>query len=95
MGFRSLFRGRDDVYARRFVSVKTGRPGYAPVCANEWVRGVCRKPKISCADCTHRKFLPLTNEVIHAHLCGHDSLGRLFFDSALRLRSPGASARTC
>jgi very-short-patch-repair endonuclease len=36
--FRSLFRGRDDVYPRRFESRKTGKSGYAPACANEWVR---------------------------------------------------------
>ena len=29
--FRSLFRGREDVYARRFESRKTGRHGYADV----------------------------------------------------------------
>lgn len=28
--FRSLFRGREDVYARRFESRKTGKSGYAP-----------------------------------------------------------------
>lgn len=28
--FRSLFRGREDVYPRRFESRKTGRAGYAP-----------------------------------------------------------------
>jgi len=28
--FRSLFRGREDVYARRFESRKTGKHGYAP-----------------------------------------------------------------
>jgi hypothetical protein len=27
--FRSLFRGREDVYARRFESRKTGKSGYA------------------------------------------------------------------
>ncbi|HUE17804.1 MAG TPA: hypothetical protein VMR25_26850, partial [Planctomycetaceae bacterium] len=32
--FRSLFRGRDDVYPRRFVSRKTGKAGYAPACGN-------------------------------------------------------------
>ncbi len=42
--FRSLFRGREDVYPRRFESRTTGRSGYAPACANEWVRGVCEKP---------------------------------------------------
>lgn len=28
--FRSLFRGREDVYPRRFESRKTGKSGYAP-----------------------------------------------------------------
>jgi hypothetical protein len=36
--FRSLFRGREDVYPRRFESRKTGKAGYQPVCANEWAR---------------------------------------------------------
>jgi hypothetical protein len=49
--FRSLFRGREDVYPRRFESRKTGKSGYAPACANEWVRGICEKPRIKCADC--------------------------------------------
>src|SRR6266478_9466544 len=51
--FRSLFRGRDDVYPRRFESRKTGRAGYAPACGNEWIRGICEKPRIKCADCQH------------------------------------------
>ena len=46
--FRGLFRGRPDVYARRFVSRKTGDAGYSPACGNEWVRGVCEKPRIKC-----------------------------------------------
>jgi hypothetical protein len=54
--FRSLFRGRADVYPRRFESRKTGKAGYQPTCANEWVRGVCEKPKIKCADCPNRRF---------------------------------------
>jgi hypothetical protein len=44
--FRSLFRGRQDVYPRRFESRKTGKSGYALACANEWVRSVCEKPRI-------------------------------------------------
>ena len=36
--FRSLFRGRDDVYPRRFQSRKTAKAGYRPACANEWAR---------------------------------------------------------
>lgn len=41
--FRLLFRGREDVSARRFESRKTGRSGYQPARANERVRGVCDK----------------------------------------------------
>lgn len=76
--FRSLFRGREDVYARRFESRRTGKRGYAPACANEWVRGVCEKPRIKCAECPHRRFLPLTNDVIRWHLSGVDANGEPF-----------------
>jgi superfamily II DNA or RNA helicase/very-short-patch-repair endonuclease len=68
--FRSLFRGREDVYPRRFESRKTGKSGYAPACANEWVRGICEKPRIKCADCPSRRFLPVTDDVIRWHLSG-------------------------
>ena len=70
--FRSLFRGRDDVYPRRFESRKTGKSGYAPACLNEWVRGICEKPRVKCAECQHRRFLPVTNDVIRWHLSGED-----------------------
>lgn len=76
--FRSLFRGREDVYPRRFESRKTNKTGYAPACANEWVRGVCEKPKIKCAECPHRRFLPVTDQVIRYHLSGRDELERDF-----------------
>ena len=76
--FRSLFRGRDDVYPRRFESRKTSKSGYSPVCANEWVRGICEKPRIKCAECQHRKFLPVTDDVIRRHLSGQDDNGRDF-----------------
>jgi superfamily II DNA or RNA helicase/very-short-patch-repair endonuclease len=76
--FRSLFRGRDDVYPRRFESRKTGRPGYAPACANEWVRGDCEKPRVKCAECPNRRFLPVTDDVIRWHLSGCDPEGQPF-----------------
>jgi hypothetical protein len=76
--FRSLFRGRDDVYPRRFESRKTGQPGYAPACGNEWIRGICEKPKIKCGDCQHQRFLPMTDEVIRWHLSGSDPAGQRF-----------------
>src|SRR4249919_3832234 len=76
--YRVLFRGRVDVYPRRFESRKTGRAGYAPACANEWVRGICEKPRIKCADCPSRRFLPVTDEVIRWHLSGSGERGRNF-----------------
>src|SRR5262252_5617511 len=76
--FRSLFRGREDVYPRRFESRKTGRTGYQPVCANEWVRGICEKPKIKCTDCPHQRFRPVTDAVVTWHLQGHDDVGAPF-----------------
>ncbi len=76
--FRSLFRGREDVYPRRFESKKTGRSGYAPACGNEWVRGICEKPRIKCGDCPHRAFLHVTDEVVRCHLSGKDKAGQEF-----------------
>ncbi len=76
--FRSLFRGREDVYPRRFESRRTGKTGYAPACANEWVRGVCEKPRIKCGDCPNRRFLALTDDVVRWHLSGHDGDGQPF-----------------
>jgi superfamily II DNA or RNA helicase len=68
--FRSLFKGREDIYAKRFESRKTGKSGYQPVCHNEWVRGICEKPRTNCGNCTQRSFEPVTDEVIKNHLTG-------------------------
>jgi superfamily II DNA or RNA helicase/very-short-patch-repair endonuclease len=76
--FLSLFRGRADVYPLRFESMKTGKAGYAPACANEWVRGICEKPRIKCAECANRAFLPITRDVVRWHLSGRDDQGRSF-----------------
>jgi hypothetical protein len=74
--FRRLFRGREDVYPKRFESLKTGKQGYSPVCGNEWVSGICEKPKIRCEDCVHRAFLPVTDDVVRNHLLGMDPRDR-------------------
>ena len=34
--FMTLFKGRDDVYARRWENKKKGTSGYSPCCLNEW-----------------------------------------------------------
>jgi len=73
--FRSLFNGREDVYAKRFENKKTGKSGYQPACRNEWVRGICEKPRTSCGSCTQRSFEPVTDEVIRNHLAGSIVMG--------------------
>ena len=70
--FRSLFRGRDDVFPRRWENSKTGKAGYAPACRNEWIRGICEKPRIKCGDCPNQAFIPTTDEVVRSHLLGRD-----------------------
>lgn len=70
--FRSLFRGRDDVFPRRWENSKTGKVGYAPACRNEWVRGICEKPRIKCSNCPNQAFVPVNEEVVRSHLQGRD-----------------------
>lgn len=72
--FRSMFRGREDLYPVRWES-KQGTSGYSPACANEWIRGVCGKPRTKCSDCEHRELLPITDQVIHDHLTGKHTIG--------------------
>ena len=73
--YMSLFRGRTDVYANRCYSKKHDSSYYIPACKNEWVRGVCEKPRIKCKDCKHRDFYPLTADVIDKHLRNKDENG--------------------
>ena len=74
--FQSLFKGREDVFAKRFESKRSGKSGYQPVCRNEWVRPFCQKPKIKCATCDNRAFEPLTGEMVRLHLIGKDAADR-------------------
>ncbi len=71
--FRSLFRGREDVFALRFESKKTGKSGYQPACRNEWVAGVCGKPKLKCRDCSNKDYFPITDDEVKYHLMGEKS----------------------
>ena len=73
--FRSLFRGREDVFARRWYSKVTNKSGYQPVCVNEWRRGLCDKKAIKCADCPNRNFLSLGYDDVCRHLIGNDENG--------------------
>ena len=78
--FRSLFRGREDVFPKRFESKKTKRRGYQPYCKNEWIKGLCSKPKIKCSNCNNRELIPVTNDVIKSHLLGSDLIKKSYGD---------------
>lgn len=70
--FQSLFKGREDVFARRWFSKTTGKSGYQPVCINEWKQGICDKKKYRCVICQNRNFAPLTTQDMYRHLEGKD-----------------------
>jgi len=73
--FRSLFRGRDDVFPIRFVSKKTGKPGYAPLCHNKWEPVCILKKGGRCSECPSQAFAPVSDEAIANHLKGHHVMG--------------------
>ena len=58
--FRSLFAGRDDVYAVRWENGRTGKSGWSPAVRGGW-------PNSHRAD---REHLPYSEEVVNRHLGG-------------------------
>lgn len=74
--FMNLFQGRTDVFPKRWENDKTGKSGYSPNCSNEWIKGICNKPKIKCSECTNQSFVPLTEKIIRKHLGGEDFNGK-------------------
>lgn len=70
--FLSMFCGRENLYARRYYNYKTEKSGYVPACKNEWAAGLCDKRQYKCPSCPNRDFLPLTAEIVKAHLLGRD-----------------------
>lgn len=67
--FMSLFRGREDVFAKKWQG-KEGRSGYSPVCLNEWVKGICSKPRIKCSDCPNKEYGVFDESAVDRHLRG-------------------------
>lgn len=72
--YMSLFKGRDDVYAKRWQS-KGGKSGYSPVCTNEWRKGICYKPQVKCTECKNREYASLDENALNKHLRGGEILG--------------------
>lgn len=74
--FRSLFRGRADIFPTRFVSKRTDKPGYAPACSNKWEPRLCLlKAGGKCADCVNQAFIPVDDQVVVGHLRGRHVIG--------------------
>ena len=73
--FMEVFKGRTDLYAKRWTSNKTGKSGYSPVCKNEFSIYKCDKPRVKCSECPFRELLPLTEDVILKHLKGEITIG--------------------
>ena len=57
--FRALFIGRTDVYARRWVSSRTGRTGWSPAEESPFDRDKAEEDRV---------FWPLTDAVVYRHL---------------------------
>lgn len=70
--FRDTFKGREDIVAQRWVSKKTGKPGYSPICKNFWKKDVCRKiQKKKCKGCPNEDYQELKDELIDHHIRGY------------------------
>ena len=106
--FRSLFRGREDVFPTRFVRKTTGKPGYAPACRNKFVKGVCELPRIKCGECPNQAFMPVDDAAVIGHLTGQHVMGvypllhdetcwflAVDFDRCTWLQDVAAFAETC
>jgi hypothetical protein len=73
--FMTLFKGRDDVYAKQWENKSKGTSGYSPVCLNLWKAGLCGKPKITCSKCENKLYAALDADVIENHLRGNIVVG--------------------
>ena len=73
--FRSLFRGREDVYALRWESAD-GKSGYSPASIRDWKAVMSVPPaERKKLDQATRQLLPLTDDAIHQHLSGKNTIG--------------------
>ena len=73
--FLSLFGARRSVYPKLWINLKKGSKGYSPACGNEWVHGLCEKPRVRCSDCPNQNFPTLDHSAVHSHLTGRHTIG--------------------
>jgi len=81
--FRDLFRGREEVFPRRWENARSGQAGYSPVCRNEWARGVCGKPEVKCGECPNQAFVPFDDDVLRSHLTGKSAGNSIDFTAGI------------
>jgi len=73
--FRSLFRGREDVYAERWRT-KDGTWAYRPAGKKNWLAVLASRPEDhKKVDRQTRELYAITDEVIREHLTGKKTLG--------------------
>ena len=63
------------MFPRLWLNQRKGTKGYAPACHNEWVPGVCEKPRTKCGECPNQAFVPVDDQVILDHLQGRHVIG--------------------
>lgn len=73
--FASMFCARRDVYPRFWENKNTGKKGYSPVCETVWENGRRLKATEVFQRYGHKKFQYLSEDVIKAHLMGHQTIG--------------------
>ena len=61
--FRSLFKGREDVFAKRWYSDTSKKSGYQPVCEREWNREFCDKRKHESCTVIREHELPMSDRL--------------------------------
>ncbi|HKZ57360.1 MAG TPA: hypothetical protein VJ024_06630, partial [Thermodesulfovibrionales bacterium] len=72
--FQSLFRGRQDVYARYWE--KGDHSGYSPAYEFDWTEFRAFKNKGgTLKDFPNKRIMPLTAEVAKKHLTGQQTVG--------------------
>jgi superfamily II DNA or RNA helicase len=64
--FAALFAARTDIYATRWENVRTGKAGWLPAVRGGWRKGVPHED---------RDYLPLSKDVLRAHLTGAVHVG--------------------
>lgn len=72
--YSSLFRGRDDIFARYWE--KNGHSGYSPAYSFNWNEFLAHKQKGgSIKTFGNKRAIPLTKEILKQHLLGQSALG--------------------